>query len=211
MNIRARSKDDKEIKRRKLLDAAKELFARQGYMGTTVGQITVKAEESTGTFYLYFNSKTEIYRTLTIEGIRLLRHGIENAISGSRGGSAAAFTDIARAYLRFYREQQDYYSIIAIMHLGQEDFGRDTAMLEAVEKETVEIVRIIEGVLSGGIKDGEFGEVDPSLTTVVLWGMMDGIFLLDQRKVTGILGHNTEALVGAALELIFRGLAKQHR
>ncbi len=46
----------KQSTREALLAAAGELFARQGYAGTTVQQITDAAEVSERPFFRYFNS-----------------------------------------------------------------------------------------------------------------------------------------------------------
>ena len=46
--------------RRALIDAAVELFDRQGYEQTTVAQIAAAAEISTRTFFSYFASKEDL-------------------------------------------------------------------------------------------------------------------------------------------------------
>lgn len=46
--------------RRALIDAAAELFARQGYAETTVAEIAAAAEIGTRTFFGYFASKEDI-------------------------------------------------------------------------------------------------------------------------------------------------------
>lgn len=206
MKTRARTQDDKELKKRKLLDAAKELFYLQGYGGTTISQITDRAGESTGTFYLYFASKTELYRALTIEGMGFLKESVEAALQNETGDAAFQLAAVARSYFSFYLEHRDYFCIIAFLHLGQEEFRKDTALLEAVMSETRAIVGIIERVIRRGQEDGLFGEIDPSAVTTVLWGMMDGLFLLDQRGVAEIMGLSLEVMVASALQLVLKGL-----
>ena len=49
-----------EERRREMLDAAVELFARRGFNETTVGEIAEAAGVATGTVYLYFPSKDHI-------------------------------------------------------------------------------------------------------------------------------------------------------
>jgi len=48
----------------RLLAAARRLFARQGYAGTTVEEIARAAGVGTGTFYLYFPDKPAIFHAL---------------------------------------------------------------------------------------------------------------------------------------------------
>lgn len=55
----------KEDKRKRLLDAAYDLFVENGVSNTTISQICEKAGIAKGTFYLYFSSKEDILRALT--------------------------------------------------------------------------------------------------------------------------------------------------
>jgi AcrR family transcriptional regulator len=56
-----------EDKKEKLLAAAKELFSKQGFKATNVSQITKAAGIATGTFYLYFTSKEQIFMDIFLE------------------------------------------------------------------------------------------------------------------------------------------------
>lgn len=51
-------------KMNKLLCAAEELFTKEGFHGTSISDICKKAETAVGTFYIYFETKTDIYRYL---------------------------------------------------------------------------------------------------------------------------------------------------
>jgi AcrR family transcriptional regulator len=54
----------KAFTRQRILDAARDLFYRQGYYGTTVDQIVSAAGASRPTFYLHFSDKEEIITEL---------------------------------------------------------------------------------------------------------------------------------------------------
>lgn len=53
--------------RRRLLDAARTVFERDGFLDARIADIATEAGVSHGTFYTYFTSKAEIFRTLIIE------------------------------------------------------------------------------------------------------------------------------------------------
>ena len=53
--------------RRKLLDAAQIVFEHDGFLDTRIADIARQAGVAHGTFYTYFDSKTEIFRTLIVE------------------------------------------------------------------------------------------------------------------------------------------------
>jgi AcrR family transcriptional regulator len=48
-------------KRKAIVIAAREIFARQGYEATTIAEIANAAEVAVGTVYLYFPNKREVY------------------------------------------------------------------------------------------------------------------------------------------------------
>jgi AcrR family transcriptional regulator len=52
--------------RRRLLDAAAEVFVRKGYHDTRIDDITELAGTSHGTFYRYFTNKEQVFRTLAV-------------------------------------------------------------------------------------------------------------------------------------------------
>lgn len=52
----------KQARRRRLLGAATRLFGQHGYHATTVPMIVAAAGSSTGSFYLYFRNKEDVFR-----------------------------------------------------------------------------------------------------------------------------------------------------
>jgi AcrR family transcriptional regulator len=56
--------EQKRFTRQRLVDAAKEVFARTGYAAATIEDITNAAGASRATFYLHFKSKAEIVQEL---------------------------------------------------------------------------------------------------------------------------------------------------
>lgn len=68
----------KEERKRQLLDAALECFGTQGYHKTQVSDIIKKAEVARGTFYLYFESKREIFKELMLELLQKVTSQIQS-------------------------------------------------------------------------------------------------------------------------------------
>jgi AcrR family transcriptional regulator len=54
----------REATRQRLLSAAEHVFQRNGYSGTTVGDIATSANVSRATFYLHFTDKSDVLMTL---------------------------------------------------------------------------------------------------------------------------------------------------
>lgn len=72
MGIKERQERDRESVRRSILDAARELFVRDGYGNVSIRKIAERIEYSPASIYSYFPSKDDIFFALADEGFRLL-------------------------------------------------------------------------------------------------------------------------------------------
>lgn len=207
---RARTDEDKQIKRRRLLDAARRLFSEHNYQTTSIEMITEAAGYGTGTFYTYFSSKTEIFRTLYAEGIQICHAMMKEAVSWPGMTALARLSAIASTYHRFYREHRDYFDILSILHLRQKDFDfvEPDEMVSHLMELSAALLQTIEQVISDGIESGELAPVDTWKATSALWGMMDGIMLLEERRNLELMGMQLEDVFKQGVEIIFYGMVR---
>ena len=77
-----RTVKDPEIRRGELIDAAEELFLKNGYDETAVSEIVRNAGVAQGTFYHYFKSKDGVLSAITDRWIEEIRAGMEDIASG---------------------------------------------------------------------------------------------------------------------------------
>lgn len=78
----------RETTRGKVFAAAVELIAEQGYAGTTVDEIAVRAGVAKGTVFYNFGSKEQLVEQLLRHGAGLLTSGFRTAIDGLQGHAA---------------------------------------------------------------------------------------------------------------------------
>ncbi len=85
-----------EATRRRLLEAAIQVFARKGYYGTTVDDIVAECGSSKGAFYFHFESKEALFLRLVEEFAGqlagALEHAVRHAARGGPGRVEAAIT-----------------------------------------------------------------------------------------------------------------------
>jgi len=206
MKLRARSEEEKKEKRDSILAAARALFGRLGYAGTTIELITAEAGLSPAAFYRYFSGKLEIYRSLTALGADILEGMISEATAAPGLDAEGRLRAAAGAYLGFFRRHRDYYDIIAVLHLGQGDFFADLDMVPVLEERALSLLGMIEDIIHNGIDEGLFRAVDARKTAVGFWGMMDGLLILEVKGSTGFIGASLEEIFDDALDLALRGL-----
>src|SRR5262249_40871595 len=81
-------------RRAAILNAARTVFARQGYASTVVDDIARQAEIGKGTLYLYFPSKEQIYLAALLEDAQRLDQESRTAMA-----AAKTWQDKLRAYI----------------------------------------------------------------------------------------------------------------
>lgn len=204
---RARTIDEKEYRKEQLKKAALQLFAQNGFRNTTVEMITQKANLSPAAFYLYFRNKITLYRTLNKDGIYILEGLLRQALEKNKSCAETLYA-LAHAYYNFFKDYRDYFYITEILHLGNDEFFYDSTMVKELEKKTMQLLQIVADVIKEGIKKNEFKKVNPLKTAVSLWGMIDGVLILEVKKSTGFTGFDVEALINQMMELLLKGLVR---
>ncbi len=187
---RARSTKQREERRRVLLEAALHCFNERGYAETSVAMITKRAELSTGTFYLYFQSKVEVFSYLYNEAIDMLKPRFAKAAQ-STGGTYQKLLAIGEAYYDFYQEHRNYFRILAVLHINQTEFAEsDLPINQHIDSNARELLQIVADIMREGIERGEIQHTDPSLATSALWAMFDGMMIMQERSNFEFAGTN---------------------
>ncbi len=72
------TQDGIQSKRQAIIEAALDIFAKQGYEETTIAQIAAAAGVAVGTVYLYFHNKREIYTQSSIDWTHRLAAALQD-------------------------------------------------------------------------------------------------------------------------------------
>ena len=150
-----------EATRRRILDAAEEVFGEMGYHEASVSEITRRAGVAQGTFYIYFNSKRETFVELVEDIGERLRAATSAAIRDSASRLDAerhGFT----AFFRFVYEHRRIYRII-------EEAGRVAP--EAAREYYRHISAGYERGLSAAMRAGEIREGNVEALAYALMGI----------------------------------------
>lgn len=148
-----------ERTRRALLDAAESVFAEHGYADASIVRITERAGVGQGTFYLYFDSKLEIFEELVDDLNRRVRHAMTERATESMTRIEREREGF-RGFFRFTAEHPALYRVVR-----EAEFVSPRSL-------KLHYSRIVEGYIEGleTARDrGEVGDVDP---TVAAWALM---------------------------------------
>src|ERR1039457_4823411 len=100
----------KEELRRVILDAARDIFVRQGYESFSMRKLAEKIEYSPGSVYLHFKNKEELFECLVDESFARLLTTLTDLRNGQEQTSPVEELKMGmRAYVEFgLRNPNDY-------------------------------------------------------------------------------------------------------
>jgi AcrR family transcriptional regulator len=180
--------------RRRLLEAAEQVFADLGYHDASIVKITEAAGVSQGTFYLYFGGKQEVFDVLVEDLNTRLRHAMSEA--SAKGGTRMEMERLGfEAFFRFTAEHPALYRVIR-----QAEFVSPRMLRLHYE-------RLAEGYVDGLRQASDRGEIaigDPVVTAWALMAVgemigMRWILWGDTREVPPDVFREAMALVARAL------------
>jgi len=94
-----------------LLEAADKLFNETGYFDVSVSDICKEAHTAVGTFYIYFDSKTDLYRYLMEIYKRQIKAHLAEAIEGCDTRALREQEGI-KCFIRYAVKNPNVYNII---------------------------------------------------------------------------------------------------
>ena len=205
MGVAERKAREKEARRQAILGAARDCFFKDGFEATTISQIADGVELSTGTLYLYFKNKEEIYVSILEEGLDILYDVMKSAEPA--GGDPAAFIEAyARAYHRFYTEYGQYFDIIFFLRRPDKELELEGDLSEKLNRQTGECLGLVESAIERGTSAGEFRLVDPYEAARVLWGTMNGLMVLHEKRTEEMVTEKLPRLVEVAISIMLDGI-----
>jgi AcrR family transcriptional regulator len=205
----ARTRDEKKaLQRRHILDAAREVFFRDGFVEANLDEVAQRAGVAKGTLYRYFENKGDLYVAVLSQNGALFEQRMREAVAG--GVDPA---DAIRRLGRFYREHwiahPEYFRIFWAIE-NQEVIGAlPAAVVAEVTKLWEECLRVLSDVVRAGVERGDFRPCDEWLMAHVLWTAANGVLqgeLTAARRAT-LRGRAPEQVFAAMVELLLQGLA----
>jgi AcrR family transcriptional regulator len=189
-----------EYRRRTILDAARTVFARSGFAGTTVDLIAQEADVAKGTLYLYYPSKSAIYAAAVVAALEDLTR--ETVAVLETGGPTR---NVLRAFFetrwRFFERHAEFFRIYTT---EKSALGKTGALVRRASARLHERqVKALERVLEAGVRAGELRRVNPRTAARVIFDLSYGVIV---RRLRGF-APTPAPDVDEALELLWKGLA----
>ena len=196
MGVRERRARERENLRQEILDAAREMFVREGYESVSIRKIAEKVEHAPGTLYLHFQDKAEILHNLCAETFSKLHKRLE-AIEKDPSDPFESLRRGLLSYIRFGLENPSHYTITFILPSPEE------VKKAGAHSPGVQCFQHLRDIVQKCIDAGSIASNDAEETAQVLWAGAHGITSL-------LVAHSgfpfveqtrlTERVVGILLE-----------
>ena len=182
-------------RRQELVQAAARVFSERGVEQTAVSDIVSAAGVAQGTFYLYFESKTDVVNAVVEQMSEQVVGGV---IALADEPNMHAVTKLLRMRDALFSALRTDRDLLAFFHRAGNEAFHDRVSRDAVRR----IVPAMERVIEQGCAEGVFNISHPDDAALFLAALMDvtdpfGVFAAPER-----LEHHVQALT----EFTLRGL-----
>lgn len=188
--------------RQKLIDIARQLFAKRGVANTTMNDIAVASGKGRRTLYTYFNSKEEVYSAVIESELERLSDKLDE-VAAMKMRPLDKVIELIYTHLSMIRE--------AVVRNGnlRAEFFRNIWMVEKVRKKFDDYeIDLFCKVYQDGKADGEFDIDDVNLVADITHYCIKG---LEVPFIYGRIGHGLteEASKPLVAKVVYGALGKK--
>jgi AcrR family transcriptional regulator len=203
-----RSRAEKKIQsRRRILDAARDVFFREGFMAANLDEVAERAGVAKGTLYRYFESKADLYVAVLSENGREFTARLEQAALTATT-AVERVRRISSFYLEHWTRHRDYFQIFWAIENQAVIGDLPIPVIDEVRRLWEQSLRILNDVLERGVRDGELVECDTWEMANILWIVANSLIQSDATEVRReLLGRSIAPVYSNAIEVVLRGLA----
>lgn len=154
--------------RNRILDDAARLFARDGYDGTSLGELAASVGVTKAAIYHYFPNKKAIYEAIivrTLEGLR--QHVLQATMQTS--GPEEALAGFMTAHADFFEEHYNGFLTMLVGYGGMEN----VVMIAEAQKLRGEHEQALRRIIADGVAQGAFRRVDIDVTSRAVLSMLN--------------------------------------
>lgn len=187
----------KERKKQKIVETAIRIFSQKGYHRAKVQDITKALDISTGTFYIYFQNKRDLFVEVVDHVIRSILGDATREIVDERDLQQRM---IVRGRV-FYENYSKYSEILNLLRaeMASEDKWPEEKIRKAYHDLTKPVIRDLQT----GIDSGVYRQVDPDLLAYALTGIIEVMSLrmmIDEK-------YSYEDIISFIVDFVMNGVS----
>ncbi|MBN1221034.1 MAG: TetR/AcrR family transcriptional regulator [Anaerolineae bacterium] len=196
----AQNKEIRQTRTQQILEAARQVFAEQGFYGARMSDIAQAIGVSQGTMYHYFRSKDELFLAVLNVWNEQIK-AIVQQLPNSDLSTVDKFWLVNQLAASFFETGEDLLPVLVEYWAYT---LRNPEAAASFREFFILMQQSFKDILQAGIEAGEFKPVDIEIASALPLIILDGVTLL-----TAILGKDFMQPVEQtrlAQELVFEGL-----
>ena len=204
MGVAERKAREQEELKQQILDAARELFVREGYESVSMRKIAAKIEYSPGSIYTYFKDKDEILDCLCEETFAHLHAHKLAALHEMKGDALEVLKKGMETYIHFGLDHPDDYIVTFILKTPLHESPEHCATRKA--KAGQRCFGDFRNVIHRCMEEGKIKNADLEETTQALWAGIHGLTALLITRPAFPFAER-ERLIKRTIEILVRGVS----
>jgi len=186
-----------------ILEAAEKIFAKKGFYTTTMEEVAKEARLAKGTIYLYFDSKEDLFFSVTERKLDILLNKIEEELKKSNLPSQRIRRVIA-VHLKFLEENGDFFKIMQGFSGSLKERLEKKLKDRVIQKQSY-YIEILDKLIQEAINKKEVKLLDSRKLAVILMGIIHSLTLYWISKKEKDSLYKDESL---AWEVFWKGVKK---
>jgi AcrR family transcriptional regulator len=202
VGVKERRAREKEELRQEILDAARELFAREGFHNVSMRKIAQKIDYSPTTIYLYFKDKQELLTSICEETFAKLVKQFDDIVANT-SDPMEQLNQAGHAYVEFGLSHPNHYTVtfMGVGHPGHMQDHKFDYQGSMGERCFMHLRAIVERC----VQQGKFRALDLDATSQGLWAVVHGItsLLITHPRFPWV---DKSRLINQVIEVMEQGL-----
>ncbi|MEJ2217874.1 MAG: TetR/AcrR family transcriptional regulator [Gemmatimonadota bacterium] len=185
----ARRRAKPETRRGELIAAAREVFAERGVANAAVSDIVKAAGVAQGTFYLYFDAKTDVINAVVDGMAEALVDAIERSVVDTQADAAAKLRAFGDALMELANDPAGW-ELAEIYHRPENRAVHDRMAARLLPR----LLPLVDGIVRQGVAEGVFTVAAPDVAAWFILGGLHGLELgfADREQLAGALEEAME-------------------
>ena len=178
-----------QTSRDNILRAATKVFAKHGFAGGRIEQISTAAKSHDRMIYYYFGSKEALYIAVLEDTYRRFNQA-EQALALDVRQPVQALGELIRFVWRYYQKHPEFITLLNTENLHR---GKYIAKSERAREYSSPVIAITDSVLRSGAEQGFFRTDLNARDVYLMIASMAYFYLSNRFTLSSFLGENLEA------------------
>ena len=170
-----RQLEERELRRKRILEGALEVFHKKGLEGATMDEIANEAGFGKATLYYYFTSKEEVFCAIMEKGWKPLWEEIEGIIHEQDVSAHDLFLDALSKVVKIILQDQNLYRFLFTAPKAITNMPENLQTWRTYQNR---LYGSLKGLLEEGMIKSEFPQTDAELLFRAIGGLFHGILFL---------------------------------